>query len=239
MPPVSRAAPIARRRFLSAGLIGLAAKAERRVDGRIVDDSHLRGHQLRDRTAFTKHRVQVRVPVVIAGGGMAGLCAAWRLEKRGFRDFVVLEMENQAGGNSRWGENEVSAYPWAAHYLPVPNKESVLVREICREFGLLDEQGNWEERHLCHSPQERMFLHGRWQEGLEPEVGVTRAHRDQYRRFDEKMRQFRESKQFTIPMDSGAKPSPLDRLSFEQWMRAEGFDSPYLHWYADYGCRDD
>ncbi|MBL8234973.1 MAG: FAD-dependent oxidoreductase, partial [Bryobacterales bacterium] len=235
----SHAAPIARRRFLSAGLIGLTAKAERRVEGRIVDDSHLRGHQLRDRVAFAKPRAQVRVPVVIAGGGMAGLCAAWRLDKRGFRDFVVLEMEKQAGGNSRWGENEVSAYPWAAHYLPVPNKESVLVREICREFGLLDQQGNWEERHLCHSPQERMFLHGRWQEGLEPEIGVTRAQRDQYRRFDDKMRQFRESRQFTIPMDSGAKPSPLDRLSFEQWMRAEGFDSPYLHWYADYGCRDD
>ena len=42
------------------------------------------------------------------------------LSKRGFRDFVLLEMEPQAGGNSRWGENEIPRIPWAAHYVPVP-----------------------------------------------------------------------------------------------------------------------
>ena len=57
---------------------------------------------------------------MIVGGGMAGLSAAWRLDKRGFHDFVLLEMERQAGGNSRWGENEISKFPWAAHYVPVP-----------------------------------------------------------------------------------------------------------------------
>lgn len=230
---------VSRRDLFACALIGLPAKAERRITGRIVDDSHLRGHRLRDRSPFGSPVEQLRIPVVIAGGGMAGLCAAWRLDKRGFRDFVLLEMEKEAGGNSRWGQNEVSAYPWAAHYLPVPNKNAALVREICREFGLLDEHGNFEERHLCHSPQERIFLHGRWQEGLEPEIGVTKAQRDQYRRFDERMQRFRESGQFTVPMDLGAQPSPLDRISFEQWLRAEGFDSPYLLWYADYGCRDD
>ena len=61
-----------------------------------------------------------KVSVVIVGGGIAGLSAAWRLHKRGFHDFVLLEMNDQAGGNSRWGENEITAYPWAAHYVPVP-----------------------------------------------------------------------------------------------------------------------
>ena len=45
-----------------------------------------------------------RVPLVIVGGGIAGLSAAWRLQQRGFRDFVLLEMEREAGGNARSGQ---------------------------------------------------------------------------------------------------------------------------------------
>ncbi|MBI3683342.1 MAG: FAD-dependent oxidoreductase [Acidobacteria bacterium] len=174
----------------------------------------------------------------MVGGGIAGLSAGWRLAKHGFRDFIIVEMEQRAGGNSRWGENEVSAYPWAAHYLPVPNRESALVRELCSELGLL-EDGVWSERHLCHSPQERLFLHGRWQEGLEPEVGVPREQKQQFRRFEERIGEFAGSRQFTIPMDIGARASALDQVSMDEWLRREGFDSPYLNWYVNYGCRDD
>ncbi len=108
-----------------------------------------------------------KFPIVIVGGGMAGLSAAWRLHKRGFRDFVLLEMEPQPGGNSRWGENEITAYPWAAHYVPVPDARATLVRELFEELGVLKD-GMWDERRLCFAPQERLFLHGRWQEGIEP-----------------------------------------------------------------------
>src|SRR5215211_1427994 len=161
-----------RRQFLSAALIGLPVKAERRVAGGFVNESHIAGHTLRDRITFSTSTQKVKIPIVIVGGGMAGLSAAWRLDKKGFHDFVVLDMEPQPGGNSRSGENEISAYPWAAHYVPVPNKEAVFVRELMEEFGALKD-GKWEERFLCFSPQERLFLHGRWQEGLEPETAST------------------------------------------------------------------
>ncbi|MCC6390645.1 MAG: FAD-dependent oxidoreductase [Bryobacterales bacterium] len=227
-----------RRRFLSAALVGLSQKASRQVEGRIVDDSHLLGHKLRDRAKFPSPKQQVRVPVVIVGGGIAGLSAAWQLQKKRFSDFVILEMEHQAGGNSRWGENEISAYPWAAHYLPVPNRNSTLVRELCEEFGLI-ENGRFNELHLCHSPRERLFLYGRWQEGIEPDIGVTREHRRQFRRFEEQMAAFAATGQFTIPLEPGGKPSPLDNISFEQWLRDQRFHSPYLDWYVNYACRDD
>ncbi|HUQ90359.1 MAG TPA: FAD-dependent oxidoreductase [Bryobacteraceae bacterium] len=227
-----------RRQFLSAALVGLAPKTDRRVEGNIVDDSHLLGHRLRDRGQFPAPKEQVKIPLVIVGAGIAGLSAAWRLEKKGFRDFVVLEMERAAGGNSRYGENGISAYPWAAHYLPVPNRKSLLVRELCEEFGLI-ENGHFNERHLCHSPQERLFLHGRWQEGLEPDTGVTRDQKQQQRRFEEKMAEFAASGQFTIPMAMGAKPSPLDHISMEEWLNRQAFHSPYLRWYVNYACRDD
>ena len=120
--------------------------------------------------------------VAILGGGVAGLSAAWRLQKKGFDQFVVLEMNADAGGNSRWGENGTSAYPWGAHYVPVPGKQAVYVRELFSDLGVLKPDGTWEERYLCFAPQERLFLHGRWQEGIEPAIGLTAGDRDQFRR---------------------------------------------------------
>ena len=219
-------------------LIGLTAKADRRIYGQFVNDAFPLGHRIRDHANFPTPKQTRKIPVVIVGGGCAGLSAAWRLHKKGFRDFVLLEMEPQAGGNARSGENEVSRYPWAAHYLPVPNKESALVRELCEELGLL-EDGKWNERYLSFSPQERLFIRHRWQDGLEPEVGATASDRDQYKRFSERMRDFRATGQFTKPIDIGMKPSRLDSLSFEDWMKQERFDSELLRWYANYSTRDD
>ena len=49
----------------------------------------------------------------------------------------------------------------------------------------------------------------------------------------------RASGQFTIPMERGAKTSPLDKMSMRQWTESQGFVSPYLNWYVNYSCRDD
>lgn len=224
-------------------LVGLAPKTDRPIAGGFVFESQERGHRMRDRVAYQPPGETRRSPVVIVGGGMAGLCAAWWLDKNGFHDFVLLEMEPQTGGNSRFGENEVSAYPWGAHYVPVPNTESVLVREILTEFGAFVD-GQWEERFLCHSPQERLYIHGRWQEGIEPEIGATKADHEEYRRFSERVAEFRGTGAFTIPMALGeGKAGPaikeLDRLSFAAWLDREGFRSPYLRWFCDYSTRDD
>ena len=230
--------PINRRSLLAAPFLALAPKTARAVTGGFVNDSLSLGHKLRDRAAFASPKRTVRIPIVIVGGGIAGLSAAWRLDKRGFGDFVLLEMEREPGGNSRCGENEVSRYPWAAHYLPVPGKDSKLVRELCTDLGLLD-NGKWDERALCFSPQERLFLHGRWQDGLEPEIAATPRDHDQYKRFEQLMQESAATGQFTIPIDTGARPSPLDRESMTSWLDRNGFDSPYLRWYIDYACRDD
>lgn len=227
-----------RRRFLSAALVGLTAKAERRIEGRFVNDSFPTGHRLRDHARFATPARSETFPIVIVGGGIAGLSAAWRLSKRGFRDFVLLEMETQAGGNSRFGENEITAYPWAAHYVPVPGPRSTLVRELFEELGVWKD-GQWDERRLCFAPQERLYLHGRWQDGIEPEIAATARDHEDYRRFNALMQEYRASGQFTIPMESGARTSPLDAISMTDWMAQNRFTSPYLNWYVNYACRDD
>ena len=228
-----------RRRFLvgAPALLGLSARTDRPITGSFVNDSFPIGHRLRDRASFRAPTRQLRVPVVIIGGGMAGLSAAWHLDKRGFHDFVLLEMESEPGGNSRWGQNEVSRFPWAAHYVPVPAKGESLARELFEELGILRD-GKWDDRALCFDPQERLFIYGRWQEGIEPE-NATPQDTEQYRRFSERINELRSTGQFTIPMERGAKLSPLDSLSMAEWLANERFDSPTLRWYVNYACRDD
>ena len=195
-----------RRKFLSAALVGLTAKGERRIDGGFVNDAFPLGHRIRDRVSIPAPQRVEKFPVVIVGGGMAGLSAAWRLTRRNFRDFVLLEMEAQPGGNSRWGENEITAFPWAAHYVPVPDARETLVRELFEELGVL-KNGVWDERRLCFAPQERLFIHGRWQEGLEPDLLSPSPDREEFRRFQDKINEYRASGEFTIPMRRGARPS--------------------------------
>ena len=59
------------------------------------------------------------------------------------------------------------------------------MRELFAELGVLKPDGTWDERHLCMAQQERLFIHGRWQEGIEPAIGLTADDRDQFRRFGE------------------------------------------------------
>ncbi len=205
------------------------------ITGIFVNDDFARGHQLRDRARFATPKRQEKTKVAIVGGGVAGLCAAWRLQKHGIHDFVVMEMEARAGGNSRSGQNEITAFPWGAHYVPVPALRHSLVREIFEDFGLVRE-GVWNERHLCFSPQERLFVNGRWQEEIEPAFD-----RDQFKRFGDRMKELRATGEFTIPVSETihTKTGALDTLSMAEWMRREKFTSPYLNWYVNYACRDD
>jgi len=232
-----------RRQFLqaaSAALIGLSIKGDRTITGSFVNDSFQLGHQLRDRAKFPAPRQVIKKQVLIVGGGVAGLSAAWRLHKKGFTDFVLLEMNDQPGGNSRWGQNEVTAYPWAAHYVPVPGPKAIFVRELFEDLGVLKD-GRWEERYLCFSPQERLFLYGRWQDGIEPTIGLNTTDRDQFRKLEDQIHAFRATGKFTVPMEVGFSESTadLDRISFADWLSAQGMNSHLLNWYLNYCCRDD
>ena len=94
---------VTRRGFLASGVATASAailscrKTVRPIAGSFVNDSSALGHRLRDQTpSFTPPRQTLSVPVVIVGGGIAGLSAAWRLRNRGLGEFVLLEMEAEA-----------------------------------------------------------------------------------------------------------------------------------------------
>ena len=226
-----------------------------RISGAIVGASHQTGHRLRE-GAFPQPQQTREVAVVIVGAGIAGLSAGWKLAKSGFRDFAVLELEEDAGGNARWGENQVSAYPWGAHYLPVPTTESTAVRELLDEMGLVqaygpDNEPIYDPRHLCHAPQERLFIDGEWREGisardlLDPDgtgaVAALTAFEDQIQRFRD-YRDTRGRRAFSLPVATSttdAEIVALDQLSMREYFDRAGWSSARLRWYVDYCCRDD
>ncbi|WP_374349388.1 NAD(P)-binding protein, partial [Chitinimonas sp.] len=244
-----------RRDFLAAGslsLIGCSRKSAAPLPpGELLGPSHALGHQLRDRKPFAA-AVEVRkVDALIVGGGMAGLACGWWLRRHGFSDFALLEMEREAGGNARGGENTVSRYPWGAHYLPLPGPDALELRQMLAEFGVLrgDPQAlrpEYDERYLVFAPQERLFINGAWQEGLLPQFGVPPEARRQQQRFIAQMAQFKAQTAaggglaFNIPSQRGGPvDAALDRISMADWLKREGYSAPSLHWWVNYGCRDD
>ncbi len=239
---MSDAQSVSRRAFVAASaaaLVGLTHKGERGVRGGFVEDGGAAGHRLRDNASLGPVRERRRLPLVIVGGGMAGLSAAWWCEKHGFRDYLLLESGDEAGGNARAGRNDVSGYPWGAHYVPVPGKQAMLARVLFEDLGVL-RNGVWDERTLCHSPQERLFWRGEWHEGFEPMLNDSAADRAEFRRFQDRLDGLRSSGEFTIPVSRGRPArSALDALTLAQWLDREGFRSRALRWYADYAVRDD
>jgi hypothetical protein len=220
--------------------------------GTLSGASDVLGHRLRkpDFPAPTETR---RVAVAIVGGGIGGLSAAWKLARSGCDDFLLLEMEGEAGGNSRAGHNAVSEYPLGAHYLPLPPREARATRQLLAELGVL--QGDpdaahpaYDEKYLCHAPQERLYIDGYWQDGLWPTLGVPKAERAQYFRFQDVIAGLRQRRDgagrraFALPLALSSRDPELlalDRIGFRDWLLREGYTAPGLHWLADYACRDD
>ncbi len=203
-----------------------------------MDDSHETGHAIRDGYPISIPRERSRVPVVIVGAGVAGLAAAWRMRRHGFEEFVLLELEAVAGGNSRSGQNDIAAYPWGAHYVPVPDRRIPLVEELFTDLGVLAD-GVWDPAHLCRAPLARLFVRGEWTPGLEPLASSAVTERDHFDRFWDQMDYFRKGGEFTIPVVQPTHTSDLDRISMRTWMVVQGFFSERLRWYVDYACRDD
>ncbi|CAN7672266.1 FAD-dependent oxidoreductase [Variovorax paradoxus] len=216
------------------------------IEGGFTGIDVARGHALRDGALKGPSPASVkRTRVMIAGGGVAGLAAARALRLAGVEDFVLLELEDAAGGNARGGMVSGIACPLGAHYLPTPGDDAREVQDLLEELGLRRRvAGRWEydERHLCHSPQERLFFRGEWQEGLLPVHGVGNETHAQYRKFAQRIDTLQHAAHFVIPTfkaDVTPELLALDAVSFANWLDSEGFGDAQLRWYLDYCCRDD
>jgi monoamine oxidase len=233
-------------------LAGCRARREPAYAGGWVGADAVSGHRLRDGAFANASSLPLArsASVVVVGAGIAGLGAARALMRAGIDDVHVLDLEAEAGGNSRGHAIGGIGCPLGAHYLPVPGDAAAEVVELLEDLGLRrTERGAaaYDERTLCHSPQERLWIDGIWHDGLLPPLEALPAAeravtRDAYERFAARVAALGARGAFAIPT-ARANWTPmhaaLDAVTFAHWLDGEGLHAPALRWYLDYCCRDD
>lgn len=274
-PGTEQSGRLSRRRFLTTSVPSAVAGAalatigapfvsrklyrenwKERVTGDIKGAAAVRGHLIKSPNAphYGGARDGGVFGVVIIGGGVSGLSAAWELSRKGFTDYRLLELHSEVGGNALGGVMNGLPHPWGAHYLPVPNKESEIVRELLSDLGEIQEElapgapPRFKEESLVSAPEERLFHHGRWRQGIVPSFGVPPSASEEYSRFFDLMRSYQVAvghdgrPAFAIPAELSSSDSEytrLDAISFAFFLSERGFRTPSLLWYIDYCCRDD
>jgi len=260
--------PLPRRQFLTQAGAGLAGTlltgllgsvpgcvpARSAMRGQVRGAGVKLGHLLREPHKLPAPTRTEEVDVVIIGGGVSGLAARRELHRLApALRTLLLELEPEVGGNAAAGHNARTAYPWGAHYLPLPDERDHDLLAFLQEAGILTGYGPsglpiYDETALCHDPAERLLLHGHWQPGLVPEVGVPAADRAEITRFLAEVKRLRRATGpdghdlFRLPLDlssADAATRQLDQQSMADWLAAHGYHSEYLRWYLDYSYRDD
>lgn len=251
---------ISRRHFFHKAARGLglsalipplyACSGNKSFRGIVTGPNATLGHRLRTMD-FPKVTKTTPVDILVIGGGVSGLSAA-RFLKKHTDNFVLLELEDYPGGNSIGGRNSISAFPWGAHYLPLPGNNDAELIAFLRECnvitGFREGRKVFNPYFLCHEPQERLFINHFWQDGIIPHEGVPKADRAQIDRFLSLMTDYKQMRcnddrpAFAIPVEFSSRDSTVlafDKISADQFLKSHQFNSPYLRWYVNYCCADD
>lgn len=253
---------ISRRDFVKQSLLTMSAlglvpalatacAGKKNYKGGFVNDNAKTGHLLRDNKPATPVKT-VYHETIIVGGGISGLSAANYLRQHN-ASFILLELADVAGGNSVSGKNTVSAYPWAAHYLPIVNNTNTELISFLHKHNIItDFDANglpvYNEYYLCFDPEDRLFINGHWQDGLIPNFGVPAHEQKEISRFFELVKDYKAKTgtdgkpAFEIPLQNSSADAAfrdLDKISFSQFLNSHDYKSPHLLWYLNYCCKDD
>ncbi|MBK7755776.1 MAG: NAD(P)-binding protein [Deltaproteobacteria bacterium] len=198
-------------------------------------------HRLRNGKPQTRVSGVERVDLLIVGAGAAGVSAAWRVARAGFRGSVSwLELGDRPGGTAAMGSGPSGEFPLGAHYITLPSPEATHVRTMLQDVGIIqgfDAEGRprYRETDLCFDPEERLFYGGRWEPGLWPEAALSGEDRAQKAHFDALTQRLTQARgaddrpAFSIPtrpLLPRPRPARLGGADLRQLLRRRGASLP-------------
>jgi protoporphyrinogen oxidase len=186
----------------------LAQSAEKRA---IVDsEEHTICHQVRDLIAFDLPRVSAAHDLVIVGGGMSGLTAAYLSPNL---DWLLLEKEPDFGGNAYMMDFRGAAYGTGSAFV-----ESPVAAEMAIQLGLkplpID---NWDGSLI-----QGEYVPDTWGDGLDLLPYAPRV-RENFKKFRQAM----------LAIDVEKRSRELDNTPFSKFL--EGYAPEVKQWFDAYG----
>jgi protoporphyrinogen oxidase len=170
-------------------------------------------HQVRDKgnQIFVRPPASARHDVVIVGGGVSGLAAAYRLQHR---DFLLLEKEPHWGGNAYAMEYEGTTYATGSAFLA----KDEFAYAFAREIGL--------ELLPVNSP-DASIIHGKlvpdtWGEGL-GKLPYSPSIRESFKKFKKEM----------LAIDVDKRSRELYNKPFSDFLK--GYPAELKQWWDTFG----
>ena len=188
-------------------LLALPSDKEPEVDG----ENNTICHQVRDGKVFSRPAVSAHHDVVIVGGGMSGLTAAYLLPNR---DFLLLEKEPHWGGNAYPMEYQGQAYATGSAFIWKEDSAYPLAKEIGLEPLPVN---NWDGSIINGE-----FIPDTWGEGLD-KLPYPASVRESFKKFKREM----------LAIDVRKRSQELFGLSFATFLK--GYAPKVKQWWDGYG----
>jgi monoamine oxidase len=192
--------------------IDLSPRSDDRAQAANVDGDHFEiCHQVRNGKVFARQSITKRYEVVIVGGGVSGLSAAYFMRDR---DFLLLEKEPHWGGNAYREEYQGQGFATGSAF----DEKGTVSQQLAQEIGLTLLPIN------CPDPSiiEGKWIPELWRSGID-QLPYPPAVRESFKKF----------RSTFLKLDPAKDAMHLDSVPLSHYLR--GYAPEIKQWWDAYG----